>query len=305
MRSRRPARGRRLARWCVALACILAATAAAAASFELPPINQPPTADHHPGKVIWVDLVTPDLARAERFYGGLFGWTFDIIHTGRTDYAVARLDGTPVAGIVQRPIPAGTQRHPAWLTFIAIGNVRNAAKTIIAQGGQLLSPVRDYPQRGLQAVFRDPQGATFAILESQSGDSPDELADRSDWIWSALVTSDPETDAAFYQKVFGYEVFPMSGGDSAEHLVLASDQFARASVNAFPEHDTGSHPHWIDFIRVGSVTDAAARAKALGGRVLVEPHRGRSGNFVAVLADPAGAPFGVLEWTGGGAQEAK
>ena len=30
----------------------------------------------HPGKVIWADLVTPDLKQAEDFYAGLFGWSF-------------------------------------------------------------------------------------------------------------------------------------------------------------------------------------------------------------------------------------
>ena len=39
---------------------------ASAAGFELPPLAQPASAEHHVGKVIWVDLVTPDLDRAKR-----------------------------------------------------------------------------------------------------------------------------------------------------------------------------------------------------------------------------------------------
>jgi len=46
-----------------------------------------------PGKVVWADLVTPDIAAAERFYGALLGWTFQTIHTGASDYAVAMIDG--------------------------------------------------------------------------------------------------------------------------------------------------------------------------------------------------------------------
>src|ERR1700722_3326377 len=42
-----------------------------AASFELPPLNTPASTEHHVGKMIWADLVTPDLNAAERFYGGL------------------------------------------------------------------------------------------------------------------------------------------------------------------------------------------------------------------------------------------
>ena len=51
------------------------------------------------------------------------------------------------------------------------------------------------------------------------------------------------------------------------------------------------------FVRVTSTTAAVAQVEALGGRVLVAPHLGRHGGLIAVVADPAGAPFGLLEWT--------
>ena len=34
----------------------------------------PPRDDHPPGSPSWVDLTTPDLEGALRFYGALFGW---------------------------------------------------------------------------------------------------------------------------------------------------------------------------------------------------------------------------------------
>jgi hypothetical protein len=40
-----------------------------------------------------------------------------------------------------------------------------------------------------------------------------------------------------------------------------------------------------------------AKVVQSGGRVLVEPHVDRHGGQVAVVADPAGAPFGLMEWT--------
>ena len=68
-------RKRGLCAWMlVSLAVCL--TPARAAQLELPPLVQPPSQEHLVGKVIWVDLVTPDAARAKQFYGSLFGWTF-------------------------------------------------------------------------------------------------------------------------------------------------------------------------------------------------------------------------------------
>ena len=40
------------------------------------------------------------------------------------------------------------------------------------------------------------------------------------------------------------------------------------------------------------------KAVALGGKMLVEPHEDRHGGKSAVIADPAGAPLGLMEWSG-------
>jgi predicted enzyme related to lactoylglutathione lyase len=41
---------------------------------------------------------------------------------------------------------------------------------------------------------------------------------------------------------------------------------------------------------------SSAKVVSLGGRVLVEPRLDRHGGKVAIVADPLGAPFGLLEW---------
>jgi uncharacterized protein len=281
-----------------ALLSVALVAVAGAASFVLPALVQPASSEHHAGKVIWVDLVTPDLAAAKRFYGGLFGWSFNDIHTGASDYSVALLDGRPVGGLYQHALSSGEQHQPAWLTFLSVRDVAEAQHSILAHGGKLLTPPRLYADRGRQAVFADPQGAVFAVLQSSSGDPEDVLAAPGEWIWSSVMARDPDQDAAFYQNVFGYEVFEMPGADGATHIVLSTEDVARASLNTLPAGGAAKrHPHWLNFVRVTSATDTAARVESLGGRVLVQPFRDRHGGLVAVVADPAGAPFGLLEWT--------
>ena len=293
-------------RWALLLlfiGMIAAAGTAAAAPFELPPLMQPPVGEH-PGKLIWAELVTPDLAVAEHFYGGLFGWTFHDIRTDNTVYAIARLGDAPVAGLVQRAVQPDRPAQPAWLAFLSVPSVHDAGQVIVAHGGKELSAPRAYRLRGQQAMYVDPQGAVFAVLNSHSGDPPDVLAAPGEWIWSALLARDPDSAAAFYQEVFGFEVFELPSGPRGEHLELASEQFARASVNPLPREDM--QPHWVNFVRVNDVARAAEDARSLGGRVLVDPHRDRDGGRVAVLADPSGAPIGIMDWGAEGvAGEAK
>jgi predicted enzyme related to lactoylglutathione lyase len=287
-----------MTRWGLSILLGVAAiTTTAAASFELPPLVQPASSEHHSGKVIWADLITSDLAGAKRFYGGLFGWTFHDIYIGDKDYAVALLNGAPVGGIVQRTSKPGEHRQPSWLTFISVQDVSEAERITLAHGGKVLSKPRTYAQRGRQAVFTDPQGAVFAVLQSSSGDPQDVLAVPGEWIWSSLLTSDPGAGAAFYQAIFGYEVFDLPSDDDLKHVLLSTDNYARASLNELPPAASKLHSHWLNFLRVISTTDAVTKVKALGGRVLVAPHLDRHGDLVAVVADPAGAPFGLLEWT--------
>jgi predicted enzyme related to lactoylglutathione lyase len=269
----------------------------------LPPVVDPPTQEHHAGKVIFTELATPDLAAAERFYGGLFGWTFHDIQLGPVRYAQASLNGDPIAGLFQKSLPAGNDRRPAWLNFISVEDVDVTAKLAVQNGGTVLREAHDILGRGRQAVLADPQGAVFAILASSAGDPPDDLADPGEWIWNSLITRDPDTDAAFYQKLFGYEVFDLSSSDNADHLLLATDNIERASVNPFPVSGRGAYPHWLSFVRVEDADKVADKVQTLGGRVLVAPRPDRHGGKIALVADPAGAVFGLLEWpaTGKGA----
>jgi predicted enzyme related to lactoylglutathione lyase len=276
---------------------LICATPAVAQKFELPPLVEPANAEHHVGKVIWVDLVTPDLASSKRFYSGLFGWTFRDVKTGKTEYAVASLDGRPVGGLFHRLVPPGEQRRPAWLAFIAVRDVDAAKRTALEHGAKVVSEPKTYPRRGRQAVFSDPEGAVFAVLASGSGDPPDFLVAPGEWIWSSLLAQKPDTEAAFYQTLFGYDVFDVPSDDGSEHNILSTDDFARASVNPLPGDSPRRHPHWLHFVRVVDADGVAAKAVALGGRVLVEPHIDRHGGKVAVVADPAGAPFGLMEWS--------
>jgi hypothetical protein len=278
-----------------------------AASSPLPPLVEPASTQHHAGKVIWLDLVTPDLDGAKRFYSGLFGWNFRDAQVGGRDYATAWLQGQPVAGLIQRAPPPGARRRPVWLTFLSVSDVDAAKRLALSHGARLLADTRDYPQRGRQAIFADPEGAVFAVLASSAGDPADDLADPGEWIWSALFARDPDQEAAFYQAVFGYDVFDVddsassngSGGDRSDHLILSGDGYARASVNQLSGERKRHTPHWLNFVRVADVSATAAKAAALGGRVLVQPRADRQGGRLAVIVDPNGAPLGLMEWSGG------
>ena len=278
----------------------LLATAVAAPAWaqqsRLPPVNDPATAEHHAGKVVFVELVTPDLMAAKHFYGSLFGWTFNDLQAPGMKYAEALLDGRPVGGLMERDLPANAHRRPSWLTFLSVPDTGATRAAAVQLGGKVLFEPRDVPDRGAEAVFADPQGAVFAVLTSSSGDPPDLLAEPGEWIWSALITSDPDGGATFYKTLFGDELFDLPATAGHRHILLATDGYARASVNSLPVSQPDEQPYWLNFVRVKDATAMAHKAVALGGRIIVEPRIDRHGGKVAVVSDPGGAVFGLMEW---------
>ncbi|QWF69399.1 VOC family protein [Methylomonas paludis] len=247
--------------------------------------------EHHVGKFIFAELATSDLSKAERFYADLFGWSFREVNIAGKQYAEASIAGHPIAGLVQN-----SQHLPSWLSFIAVDDVEAYKTQALAHGAKLLSAPQTVPKRGQQAVFIDPQGAVFAVLAADGGDPADQLALPGEWIWSSLITGDPEGAAAFYQNLFEYEVFELAADPGTQHLLLATDNYARASVNSLPADTPNMHAHWLNYIRVDDVPGAVAKLTSLGGKVLIPPRLDRHGGKLAVVADPAGAVFGILEW---------
>jgi predicted enzyme related to lactoylglutathione lyase len=266
-------------------------------------LSSAPKPERHNGKVVWAELVTPDLAGAERFYGALFGWTFRAGSADGHNYALALQGDQPVADLAERPLRAGEHRQSSWLTFIATPDVDAVRSATLRGGGKMLTPPRNWPDRGREAVFADPEGAVFGVITTSAGDTPDFLAEPGEWIWSALLVKNPDRDAAFYRSVFGYDVTDLPGDDRRRHLVLSNEDFARVGLNQLPADSRRRHPHWLEFVRVESATDTANKAVALGARVLVDPRVDRHGGKLSVIADPWGAPFGVMEWSLGDSQE--
>jgi predicted enzyme related to lactoylglutathione lyase len=104
----------------------------------------------------WNDLITPDPDGAERFYGELFGWTFEAVPDTQ-GYRVIKNGDRENGGVFPREdAPAG------WIPYFGHEDVNRAIEEIPGLGGQVLNgPVEIF--QGSIGVFSDPQGAPFAL----------------------------------------------------------------------------------------------------------------------------------------------
>ena len=285
--------------WLVALAVAGAWLTASrgAETPELPPLTSVSGSPRLPGKFVWADLVTDDIAAARKFYALLFGWTFRDLG----GYVIAANDERPLCGMFQRPRPAAREEaKPRWFGYLSVASVERAERAVTKAGGRVLAAPAKFPKRGEQAIFADPEGALFGVVKSSAGDPQDFLAEPGDWIWVQLLSRDGRQAAEFYRSVGDYEIIENTADNRLSDFVLASKGYARATVRTIPNNGQEKmRPSWLPFVRVKSAGEAATKARELGAKVLIEPKPGFLEGKVAVVADPTGAAIGLLEWSEG------
>jgi len=283
-------------RWLLTiLSFCCAAPALSQSGFDLPPITAPASGEHHAGQVIWHDLETTDLRGAEAFYQALFGWEMREYRTDANLYVVAVNAGRPVAGMLRRAVHEGEERPSRWLPFISVGDVDTAVSLARRHAALILADPQDRPERGRQALIRDPDGLALALENSSSGDPADAVASAGDWAWTSLFARDPAAAAVFFQQALGYQIQAVPASPGFERILLSSGDRPRLSINPLPNPSWPQVGAWVGFLRVADVADVVARALTLGGRVVVESEADSQGAQTAVLADPSGALFGVLQ----------
>jgi predicted enzyme related to lactoylglutathione lyase len=127
----------------------------------------PPDAStkHLPGSFVWIELETPDLDAAKKFYGELFGWdagevSGDDEYPLGDGYTVFTKSGEPVAGAIETAM-AGIPS--SWCPSFAVADVDQSAIIAGRNGGVVMAEACNIPV-GRQAVVVDPTGASFSVL---------------------------------------------------------------------------------------------------------------------------------------------
>lgn len=242
-----------------------------------------------PGKFVWAELVTYDVAGAEKFYGQLFDWQFE----DAGDYRVAWRGDDAVGGIVYRPRndPEGKSR---WIAYISVEQM-DAVKTALQEAGARgIEDSRQISGLGELAVFADSEGALFGVIDSAVPDPGDYLAAVGDWIWIQLFSRNAEQAGRFYQSVGGYQVVDTPHNPGS--YLLAREGYARAAISTLPPQHADAAPAWVPFVRVVDIEATLAKAVALGGRTLVAPRPDLFDNRVAMIEAPDGSAVGILVW---------
>jgi predicted enzyme related to lactoylglutathione lyase len=114
--------------------------------------------------------------------------------------------------------------------------------------------------------------------------------------WVDTLTPDLAAATRFYAGVFGWESEgpgPMPDPTGAYYVARLRGRDV-AGVGSSPA-EAPAPPTWNTYVSVPSAEDATQRAANAGGTIIVAPFDALPAGRAAVLADPAGAVFGVWE----------
>jgi predicted enzyme related to lactoylglutathione lyase len=148
---------------------------------------------------------------------------------------------------------------------------------------------------GRMAVIQDPSGGVVSVWEARDNIGAGIVNAHGALTWNDLQTHDVAKATEFYCEVFGWEVAPVDEDAGNERVVIRSGERINGGMAKLPE-SMGEEvpPHWLPYFAVDDIDNALSAAKENGGDIIVEPMEVPAGKL-AVVADPAGAVFGVVE----------
>lgn len=259
-------------------------------------VASPDTAKPPVGRFVWHDLVTPDVAKAQKYYSDLLGWTYkDFDMGGAGTYSMIHAGGTEWGGFM--PLEAVPGMPPHWISYVTVADVDAAAAAAERLGGKVAVPGTDIPSVGRFAVIESPGGARVSPYKSETtGEMPTPAPAPGTFVWHELLAKDPQEEGKFFCEVFGWRIEEAPMGEMGTyHLFKRLDTGTDAGgMMQKPQGDPGPSS-WLPYIQVESADATAARVQELGGKVWVQPADIPGVGRFTVTSDPAGAFIAFLQ----------
>ncbi len=243
-------------------------------------------------KPAWVDLSSSDPGASREFYSKVFGWRVEVSADPQYGgYALAKIGDKDVAGIGPTQSPVAPT---AWIVYIGTPDAEGLATQVQAAGGSVIAAPFDVGDQGRMAVFQDPAGAFISAWQPKTmggfqTDGPNTFG------WAELNARGIDKAIAFYRTVFGWthKTSDTPGGPPYTEFQLAGESIA-GGMEMNPMVPATVPSYWMVYFTVDNLDGSFRKAIEAGAQEMMAPQQFPGGRF-AIVSDPQGAAFGLLE----------
>jgi predicted enzyme related to lactoylglutathione lyase len=242
------------------------------------------------GRFVWFEYVSKDDRRAQAFYGELFHWrTKDVPLPHGTYTMITTAAGHDAIGGYLQPL-ANAPQQPYWLPHLQVSNALETALKVKSLGGRVVREAVRIGDLGTMAVVTDPLGSLLALWQPSRPDGTGNYRGcEGAWIWNELRSEEPDRSIAFYRAIAGFDV--QRSSSPQRYDILKTGGVGRGGVTKME----GIPARWMPYVKVADADATIARARALGGSVVVPPEVLPGVGRVAIFKDPLGAAIGVMQ----------
>ncbi len=250
---------------------------------------------YEPGTPSWIDLATTDLAGAKLFYAGLFGWSLVEMPSPEGPYCMFSKEGATVAAAYQMtPDTVDNGIPPHWATYVTVANIDDTLAVIREEGGTVVQEPHRVPGAGRTAAVQDPSAAVFALWEPDGHIGAERVNEPGALYWNELQSYDTDSAKAFYEAVMGWSA-ETTAMPTGEYTTFMRNGQPVAGMMAIQPQWGPVPPNWSIYLGVADIEEACAYAANNQGRVEMPPMSVPEVGTFALLRDPQGAYFYVLE----------
>ena len=242
-----------------------------------------------------MELASTDQDGAKKFYGGLFGWTFEDTDMGPDGrYTIFQNAGRNAAALYTlRPDQREMGMPPCWSCYVAVENADATTQRAKAAGATVIMEPFDVMEHGRIAVLQDPTGAVFCIWQAKSHIGVGVLNEPGAMDWTELSTPDAAAAEKFYTAILPWKASKMPGPMDYTTFARGETQ-AAGMMQITPEMKAaGTPPNWMPYFQVTDAKASVAKATGLGGGVIVPASEIPGVGWFAILRDPQGAVFAI------------
>ena len=117
-------------------------------------------------QVTWFEVIGKDGAKLRDFYSGIFDWKIDA--NNPMQYGLVQPEPGGIAG----GIAGGSPQGPRVTFYVAVDDLHHALAKAESLGGKRLFGPDQVPGGPEIAMFADPDGNTFCVVEKPGGERP-------------------------------------------------------------------------------------------------------------------------------------